>query len=85
KYKLMCIHIEYKYIPGSLHTEVKTHEVHAVYIEYKYSAKTHVCVEAKYSRIELKTHVIEKGVKTSFELRYFNINNEEEDDDDDKE
>ncbi|KAK4036707.1 hypothetical protein OUZ56_028748 [Daphnia magna] len=29
--------------------------------------------------------LIEKGVKTSYELRYFNINNEEEDDDDDKE
>ncbi|KAK4013747.1 hypothetical protein OUZ56_026299 [Daphnia magna] len=44
-----------------------------------------LCVQNDPTRRVFISAVIEKGVKTSFELRYFNINNEEEHDDDDKE
>ncbi|KAK4017560.1 hypothetical protein OUZ56_033066 [Daphnia magna] len=41
--KPMCIHIEYKYIPCSLHIEVKTHEVKKLMSKTVYSHCEYKC------------------------------------------
>ncbi|KAK4045645.1 hypothetical protein OUZ56_033404 [Daphnia magna] len=65
----LCIHIEYKYIPCSLHVEVKTHEVKLMITVYSHEYK-YIHAFTYEVKLMSKTH----EVKTSWYNSVFTLN-----------